>query len=154
MDQSVMVRCSCINGVCCILSYYWEMIPAHVIRDISRTLINELAFDTASSDIRVAVLQVRVEEKGEEGKIVEKYSTTLEERKRGRVHYYTQYYKSAFLLFPYKGMGVVLDQRLSHPFLKESLPVLGRHLHDRVEKVRIAFLDLLILIKGMRAIKV
>ena len=69
MDQSVMVRCSCINGVCCILSYYWEMIPAHVIRDISRTLINELAFDTASSDIRVAVLQVRVEEKGEEGRI-------------------------------------------------------------------------------------
>ena len=69
MDQSVMVRCSCINGVCCILSYYWEMIPAHVIREISRTLINELAFDTASSDIRVAVLQVRVEEKGEEGRI-------------------------------------------------------------------------------------
>lgn len=68
--------------------------------------------------------------------------------------HYTQYHKSAFLLFPYKGMGVVLDQRLSHPFLKESLPVLGGHLHDRVEKVRIAFLDLLILIKGMRAIKV
>ena len=101
MDQSVMVRCSCINGVCCILSYYWEMIPAHVIRDISRTLINELAFDTASSDIRVAVLQVRVEEKGEEGKIVEKYSTTLEERKRGREREYTTHSYSTINLLSF-----------------------------------------------------
>ncbi|XP_019854077.1 PREDICTED: condensin-2 complex subunit G2-like isoform X1 [Amphimedon queenslandica] len=108
MDQSVVVRTSCVSGVCHVLSYYWEMIPAPVISDIIRIIIHQLAFDTTSSDVRIAVLQ---------------------------------------------GVGVVLDQRLSHRFLKEFLPVLKAHLHDRSERVRIAFLDLLILIKGLRAIK-
>ena len=49
---------------------------------------------------------------------------------------------------------MLLDQRLSHPVLKELLPILGNHLHDTAERVRLALLDLLIVVKGMRSIKV
>ena len=66
MDQSVVVRTSCISGVCHVLSYYWEMIPAPVISDIIRIIIHELAFDATSSDVRIAVLEVR-RERGREG---------------------------------------------------------------------------------------
>ena len=38
--------------------------------------------------------------------------------------------------------------------LKELLPLLGSHIHDTSERVRIALLELLILVKNMRAIKV
>ena len=53
-----------------------------------------------------------------------------------------------------QGLCVVLENRLTHPILKELLPLLANHIHDSSEKVRIALLDLLILVKGMKAIKV
>ena len=49
---------------------------------------------------------------------------------------------------------MLLEQRLSHPILKELLPVLASHLHDTAERVRLALLDLLLMVKGMRFIKV
>ena len=49
---------------------------------------------------------------------------------------------------------MLLEERLSHPVLQDLLPSLGGHLHDVSERVRLALLDLLILIKGMRSIKV
>ena len=53
-----------------------------------------------------------------------------------------------------QGLCVILENRLTHPLLKELLPLLANHIHDTSEKVRIALLDLLILVKGMKAIKV
>ena len=37
--------------------------------------------------------------------------------------------------------------------MRELLPLLQNHLHDTSEKVRIAFLELLLLVKGMRMVK-
>lgn len=48
----------------------------------------------------------------------------------------------------------MLDNRLCHPLLKSLLPTLKNLLHDNAEKVRLAFLDLLLKVKGMRSIKV
>ena len=45
-------------GVCRVLSCYWEMIPAHVIKSLLVTLVKDLAFDSSSPSVRVAVLQV------------------------------------------------------------------------------------------------
>ena len=49
---------------------------------------------------------------------------------------------------------MVMQNRLSHPVMKELLPLLRNHLHDASERVRLALLDLLMVVKGMRAIKV
>ena len=49
---------------------------------------------------------------------------------------------------------MLLEQRLSHPVLKLLLPVIGNHLHDTAERVRLALMDLLEVVKGMRFIKV
>lgn len=51
-------------------------------------------------------------------------------------------------------MCVVLQNRLSHPLMKNLLPILHNHLHDVSERVRLALLDLLLVVKGMRTIKV
>jgi condensin-2 complex subunit G2 len=37
--------------------------------------------------------------------------------------------------------------------MRELLPLLQNHLHDTSEKVRIAFIELLLLVKGMRMVK-
>lgn len=52
-----------------------------------------------------------------------------------------------------QGLCIILENRLSHPVLRELLPLLQNHLHDTSEKVRIAFLELLLLVKGMRMVK-
>ena len=52
-----------------------------------------------------------------------------------------------------QGLCIVMENRLSHPLMRELLPLLRTHLHDGSEKVRIAFLDLLLLVKGMRTVK-
>ena len=48
----------------------------------------------------------------------------------------------------------MLDNRLSHPLLKPLLGKLQDLVHDSAEKVRVAFLDVLLLVKGLKAIKV
>ena len=53
-----------------------------------------------------------------------------------------------------QGLCIILENHLSQPILKELLPLLGNHIHDTSERVRIALLELLILVKNMRAIKV
>lgn len=47
-----------------------------------------------------------------------------------------------------------MDNRLSHPLLKPLLSNLQDLVHDQSEKVRVAFLDVLLLVKGLKAIKV
>ena len=48
----------------------------------------------------------------------------------------------------------MVDYQLSHPFLQTVLPQLCKLIHDKVEKVRIAIIDLLLKVKTLRAIKV
>lgn len=51
-------------------------------------------------------------------------------------------------------LAIVLDNALSHPILEKLLPTLRCGLHDNSEKVRTAFLDMLIKVKAVRAAKV
>ncbi|XP_070842311.1 condensin-2 complex subunit G2 isoform X1 [Chaetodon trifascialis] len=53
----------------------------------------------------------------------------------------------------FKCLAIVLDNALSHPLLEKLLPTLKYSLHDTSEKVRIAFLDMLIKVKAVRAAK-
>ncbi|XP_068437822.1 condensin-2 complex subunit G2 isoform X2 [Clinocottus analis] len=53
----------------------------------------------------------------------------------------------------FKCLTIVLDNALSHPLLEKLLPTLKYSLHDNSEKVRIAFLDMLIKVKAVRAAK-
>lgn len=51
-------------------------------------------------------------------------------------------------------LSIVLDNTFSHPLLEKFLPTLKYSLHDNSEKVRTAFLDMLIKVKAVRAAKV
>ncbi|XP_053715886.1 condensin-2 complex subunit G2 [Synchiropus splendidus] len=53
----------------------------------------------------------------------------------------------------FKSLSLVLDNALSHPLLEKLLPTLKYSLHDSSEKVRSAFLDMLIKVKAVRAAK-
>lgn len=53
----------------------------------------------------------------------------------------------------FKCLTIVLDNALSHPVLEKLLPNLKYSLHDTSEKVRSAFLDMLIKVKAVRAAK-
>ena len=53
-----------------------------------------------------------------------------------------------------QGLSHLLDNHLSHPLMKAVFPQLKNVLHDTSEKVRVLFIDLLIKVKGIRAIKV
>uniref|UniRef100_A0A3P8N6D9 Non-SMC condensin II complex, subunit G2 n=1 Tax=Astatotilapia calliptera TaxID=8154 RepID=A0A3P8N6D9_ASTCA len=53
----------------------------------------------------------------------------------------------------FKCLTIVLDNALSHPLLEKLLPTLKYSLHDNSEKVRIAFLDMLMKVKAVRAAK-
>jgi len=48
----------------------------------------------------------------------------------------------------------MVDYQLSHPFLQTVLPKLGMLIHDKVERVRLFVIDLLLKVKRIRAIKV
>ncbi|XP_027001357.2 condensin-2 complex subunit G2 [Tachysurus fulvidraco] len=50
-------------------------------------------------------------------------------------------------------LSMILDNRMSHPLMEELLPALKLSLHDTSEKVRVAFVDLLLKIKAVRAAK-
>ncbi|KAG7526439.1 condensin-2 complex subunit G2 isoform X1 [Solea senegalensis] len=53
----------------------------------------------------------------------------------------------------FKSLTIILDNALSHPVLEKLLPTLKYSLHDNSEKVRAAFLDMLIKAKAVRAAK-
>lgn len=57
------------------------------------------------------------------------------------------------LFFP-QCLTIVLDNALCHPLLEKLLPTVKYSLHDTSEKVRAAFLDMLIKVKAVRAAKV
>uniref|UniRef100_U3KM73 Condensin-2 complex subunit G2 n=1 Tax=Oryctolagus cuniculus TaxID=9986 RepID=U3KM73_RABIT len=53
----------------------------------------------------------------------------------------------------FKCLPIILDNKLSHPLLEQLLPPLKYCLHDNSEKVRVAFVDMLLKIKAVRAAK-
>ncbi|KAG7224983.1 hypothetical protein INR49_014900 [Caranx melampygus] len=53
----------------------------------------------------------------------------------------------------FKCLTIVLDNGLSHPLMEKLLPTVKYSLHDTSEKVRVAFLDMLIKVKAVRAAK-
>ncbi|XP_051556991.1 LOW QUALITY PROTEIN: condensin-2 complex subunit G2-like [Myxocyprinus asiaticus] len=50
-------------------------------------------------------------------------------------------------------MSIILDNSLSHPLMEKLLPALKSSLHDTSDKVRVAFVGMLLKIKGVRAAK-
>ncbi|XP_016094535.1 LOW QUALITY PROTEIN: condensin-2 complex subunit G2-like [Sinocyclocheilus grahami] len=50
-------------------------------------------------------------------------------------------------------MSIILDNSLSHPLMEKLLPALKSSLHDSSEKVRVAFVSMLLKIKAVRAAK-
>uniref|UniRef100_A0A8C2PA04 Condensin-2 complex subunit G2 n=1 Tax=Capra hircus TaxID=9925 RepID=A0A8C2PA04_CAPHI len=50
-------------------------------------------------------------------------------------------------------LPIILDNKLSHPLLEQLLPALKYCLHDNSEKVRVAFVDMLLKVKAVRAAK-
>ncbi|XP_046846432.1 condensin-2 complex subunit G2-like isoform X2 [Xenia sp. Carnegie-2017] len=107
-DPFPTVRSTAVHGVFNILSLYWEVIPAHVVKELLFKVFQTSAFDVSSSSVRAAV---------------------------------------------FEGLTYVLDNRLCHPLIKTFLPGLKNLLHDNSEQVRVAFLDFLLKVKGMRSIK-
>jgi len=53
------VRVTAITGVCRVLSLYFDLVPFPVLKELLGKLVKELAWDAASADVRVAVVQVR-----------------------------------------------------------------------------------------------
>ncbi|XP_054847532.1 condensin-2 complex subunit G2 [Eublepharis macularius] len=107
-DPQPLVRSTGVLGVSKIAFKYWELIPASVLADLLQKLIEDLAFDTSSADVRCSV---------------------------------------------FKCLPIILDNVLSHPLLEQLLPALKYNLHDNSEKVRVAFVDMLLKIKSVRAAK-
>ncbi|KAG8430869.1 hypothetical protein GDO86_019838 [Hymenochirus boettgeri] len=53
----------------------------------------------------------------------------------------------------FKCLPILLDNKLCHPLLENMLPSLKNCLHDNSEKVRVAFVDMLLKIKAVKAAK-
>ncbi|XP_063777980.1 condensin-2 complex subunit G2 [Pseudophryne corroboree] len=53
----------------------------------------------------------------------------------------------------FKSLTILLENKLSHPLLEQMLPTLKNSLHDNSEKVRVAFVDMLLKMKAVRAAK-
>lgn len=53
-----------------------------------------------------------------------------------------------------QGFSKLLENPLSHPLLRVLLPNLQSGFHDPSEKVKIAFCDLLLMVKKLKSIKV
>ncbi|KAM9232576.1 condensin-2 complex subunit G2 [Leptosomus discolor] len=53
----------------------------------------------------------------------------------------------------FKCLPIILDNKLSHPLLEQLLAVVKHSLHDNSEKVRVAFVDMLLKIKAAKAAK-
>ncbi|KAL8558635.1 hypothetical protein ACOMHN_022558 [Nucella lapillus] len=107
-DPCPVVRGLTVEGVCRVVSNFLEVIPGEVVQTLLCKLLKELAWDTASPAVRLAVV---------------------------------------------KGVGVMLDNALCHLLLKPLVPGLSLCLHDKAETVRVAVIDLLLKVKGIRSIK-
>lgn len=55
-DKDFNVRTIGVQGVCRVLGIYWELLPAATIKVMLDRLVNDLAFDSSSTMVRVAVM--------------------------------------------------------------------------------------------------
>ena len=55
-----MVRIITVQGMCQAYRVYWELIPAATIKALVLHLVQDLAWDSASADVRVAVVKVTI----------------------------------------------------------------------------------------------
>ncbi|NXU12544.1 CNDG2 protein, partial [Pardalotus punctatus] len=53
----------------------------------------------------------------------------------------------------FKCLPIILDNKLSHPLLEQLLPSTKHSLHDNSEKVRVAFVEMLLKVKATKAAK-
>ncbi|XP_032913613.1 condensin-2 complex subunit G2 [Catharus ustulatus] len=53
----------------------------------------------------------------------------------------------------FKCLPIILDNKLSHPLLEQLLPATKHSLHDNSEKVRVAFVEMLLKVKAAKAAK-
>lgn len=58
MDPSHAVRVVVVSGICRVSAIYWEFIPAEKIRTLISTIVQKLAWDSSSADVRHAVVKV------------------------------------------------------------------------------------------------
>ncbi|XP_026536708.1 condensin-2 complex subunit G2 [Notechis scutatus] len=107
-DPQPLIRSTGVLAVSKVTYRYWEMIPEVMLAQLLQTLIEDLAFDASSADVRCAV---------------------------------------------FKCLPIILDNILSHPLLEQLLPILKYNLHDNSEKVRVAYVDMLLKIKATKAAK-
>ena len=68
--------------------------------------------------------------------------------------FFTMFVLLRMITSPCQGLITLVDNHLCHLMLKPILPQLQSHIHDTSEKVRVAMVNLLLKIKGVRAIKV
>lgn len=54
----MLVRVIAVSGACRVLSIYFEMVPFPVMKSVLSHLVQDLVWDSAATDVRVAVLQV------------------------------------------------------------------------------------------------
>ncbi len=60
-DPCPIVRVTTIQGVTKVCNVFWEVIPAATISAYLNKLAHDLAWDGASSEVRVAVLKVHLQ---------------------------------------------------------------------------------------------
>ncbi|XP_061177520.1 condensin-2 complex subunit G2-like isoform X5 [Saccostrea echinata] len=107
-DPIPAIRSQTVLGVFRIMSLFWELMPSVTIKNIITKVIQDLAFDSTSADVRESVI---------------------------------------------KGLTNLVDNHLCHLMLKPILPQLQNHIHDTSEKVRVAMVNLMLKVKGVRTIK-
>ncbi|KAK4291676.1 hypothetical protein Pmani_035511 [Petrolisthes manimaculis] len=56
-DPCHLVRITAVKGTFSVLSYYWLMLPSHIIKKIFQKLISELIHDASSSEVRMQVVK-------------------------------------------------------------------------------------------------
>lgn len=56
-DPCPEVRSVTVQGLCRIFAVFWEWAPTEVVNDLLTVICTELAFDTASPDVRWSVIE-------------------------------------------------------------------------------------------------
>lgn len=129
MDGDPRVRVSSIFGVGHILRQYWEVIPINTAKNILKFITEQLACDTCGSTTTSSAVASNP---------TAQYTGPMT-GSGGRVRHAV-----------IKALKEVLRQPLSHGIMKIILPSISKLIHDRVERVRLEFIELLIQVKSIR----
>jgi len=57
-DPSHVVRAIGVSGICRVSAVFWEVIPVETIRSLIGVIVQKLAWDSSSADVRHAVIKV------------------------------------------------------------------------------------------------